>query len=617
MQLARLRRPLCGGAAIVVSCLCGTAHAADTASAWNGSSGVWSNGTAWSTSPSFPANEFDATGTVVAKGFDATVNSGTVTFDLPGVAVQQLSVGGSGSLTNAAGELQALKGLFVAGSAQYAQDAGGSGLASGVTVTGGAVNVNGGVMTVDGSYPVPGTVLVAGMQVGLTPNLPVTVSLSGGGDLTLGNPAGALVLGALGNAQFKSSGTAVVDGAGTTLTSLGNTAFGFQGTGAVVVKNGGLLDTRGVTLGREATGVGTVDVRDANTLWSDSGTAGLAIGYSGQGTLSLSAGARRTGVSGTVIGRFAGAVGNLTVDGIGTSFTDQAGMTIGGLSAAAAAAAGISDTADGGTGRVVVTGGATVAVGAVEMGGDPSGVGTLSISGAASQFAVATDMLVGGYPASPLGPAGLGGRGSITVSNGGALRVTNNLLLYPSPLNILTLAGGTVNAGTLTVGGALIPNGGGAVARATLTGNGAITGNVANGGTVAPGASAGSLTVVGAFAQGPTGLLVMEIGGTTPVTGYDKLTAAAINFGGVLDVNLLGGFVPAAGNTFDLLDFSVAQGQFDQILLDPLPIGLSWNTSLLYTAGVISVVPEPSCGIPIITLLAGVRLRARKRRSLK
>src|SRR5207253_540424 len=52
---------------------------------------------------------------------------------------------------------------------------------------------------------------------------------------------------------------------------------------------------------------------------------------------------------------------------------------------------------------------------------------------------------------------------------------------------------------------------------------------------------------------------------------------------------------PAAGNSFDVFDWNALAGTFATLQLPALSSGLSWNTSQLYTSGVLSVV---SAGIP-------------------
>ncbi|MCA9085973.1 MAG: PEP-CTERM sorting domain-containing protein, partial [Planctomycetaceae bacterium] len=140
-----------------------------------------------------------------------------------------------------------------------------------------------------------------------------------------------------------------------------------------------------------------------------------------------------------------------------------------------------------------------------------------------------------------------------------------------------------------------------------------------SGGTLAPGNSPGMTTINGDYLL-TGGLLDMELAGLTQGTGYDFLDING-NWtitGGDLQISLLGGFTPMAGNSFDLFDFNSLTGMFDNVFLPTLGSGLSWNTSSLYTTGVLSVnnaaaVPEPSTfGLLAIGSLSCIVLRRRR-----
>jgi hypothetical protein len=60
-------------------------------------------------------------------------------------------------------------------------------------------------------------------------------------------------------------------------------------------------------------------------------------------------------------------------------------------------------------------------------------------------------------------------------------------------------------------------------------------------------------------------------------------------------VSLVDSFAPAIGSSFDILDWGSLVGTFSSIQLPTLASGLQWNTSQLYTTGVLSVA---SAGIP-------------------
>lgn len=81
----------------------------------------------------------------------------------------------------------------------------------------------------------------------------------------------------------------------------------------------------------------------------------------------------------------------------------------------------------------------------------------------------------------------------------------------------------------------------------------------------------GSVTMTGAFVNAPTGRLVMDIAGTTPVTQHDQIVGTgATTLAGTLELNLIGGFDPTLYGTPIVLirdnSGSNITGRFDQIL---------------------------------------------------
>jgi len=128
-------------------------------------------------------------------------------------------------------------------------------------------------------------------------------------------------------------------------------------------------------------------------------------------------------------------------------------------------------------------------------------------------------------------------------------------------INNLTIGGGrslTVGSGnSLTVSSTLTNNG-------TLKGNGTlVNANVTNGGIVAPGNSAGKLSLTGNFNNG-TAAANMELGGaTTAGTDYDQFAVSgAATLSGTLNVSLISGFTPSVGNQFTIMTFASKTGTF-------------------------------------------------------
>jgi hypothetical protein len=84
---------------------------------------------------------------------------------------------------------------------------------------------------------------------------------------------------------------------------------------------------------------------------------------------------------------------------------------------------------------------------------------------------------------------------------------------------------------------------------------------------------------------------------------YDHLNFTnLIALDGTLQIDLINGFHPTAGDRFDLFDFAPGSetGGFSSLDLPALPAGLSWDTSALATSGVLSVVPEPGASFLVV-----------------
>jgi len=153
--------------------------------------------------------------------------------------------------------------------------------------------------------------------------------------------------------------------------------------------------------------------------------------------------------------------------------------------------------------------------------------------------------------------------------NGGVLTVgatTADLSFLP----LITLSGGAFSAaGTVNVANLNLSSGG------RLEGVGRIAGNVNNtAGVVAPGNSAGILTIEGDYAQGASGSLAVEIGGAAAGTQYDRLVVTGnVSLGGALDVELVNGFIPPAGSAFSVIQAGGAiTGVFSPINVPVTPI---------------------------------------------
>jgi T5SS/PEP-CTERM-associated repeat protein len=174
--------------------------------------------------------------------------------------------------------------------------------------------------------------------------------------------------------------------------------------------------------------------------------------------------------------------------------------------------------------------------------------------------------------------------GSLSAANGLTLDFGGNITGFGAASTPNLLAKPLINNGHIT--------GTSAAQRITLPGYVKGVGtfdNVNFTGTFSPGLSPTILSV-GNVALSATSTIVLEIGGATAGGGYDQIqSSGALAFDGTLQVSLIGGFTPVAGQSFNLFDWASLSGTFDVLQL-PALAGLAWDTSELYTDGVLSVV---------------------------
>jgi len=266
-------------------------------------------------------------------------------------------------------------------------------------------------------------------------------------------------------------------------------------------------------------------------------------------------------------------------------------------------------TIDGGTNAF--TDGATVVF-------SGTGGGVVTISGSIQPSSITVSATSGTY--SIVSSAGnlLVGMTSLSKRGGGTLVLSGS--------NAFTGAT-SVAGGTLLVNGVL-SSGTTTVSTGLLGGSGTVSGAVqlAAGGTIAPGAAVGSTGILTMNSlSGTSSTIAMEITGTAPGTGHDKIVANSLAYSGAtLSLSLTGSY--ANGTAFDLFDFTINSGTLAGIapLTASLPAynGLNWRLATTSTSifdqrygsgvwvsdwgsngqrfifrqadGVLTVVPEPS-----------------------
>ncbi len=166
----------------------------------------------------------------------------------------------------------------------------------------------------------------------------------------------------------------------------------------------------------------------------------------------------------------------------------------------------------------------------------------------------------------------------------GTLSMNVNIAAYTQTAGITKLTGGSLfSASTRNIN----------IRGGLLGGTGMVTGPVVVSGTgaVAPGLSAGALSLAGSYTHAQAaegaGAFDLEIGGTE--TGqFDRLgVSGAAALGGALNVRLIDAFTPAAGSSFEFLTCGSRTGSY--ALVAP-PVGcLGWSVSYGPTSAALSL----------------------------
>jgi autotransporter-associated beta strand protein len=227
--------------------------------------------------------------------------------------------------------------------------------------------------------------------------------------------------------------------------------------------------------------------------------------------------------------------------------------------------------------------------------------GEMNLQGGTLDFADAIINSANGYIAGrgALYTDGLTNNGAMAFSGGNA-DIHGDVTLTAGSRMVTSGSGATTTFfDDVTHNGAEIFTGAGAssVFFGALSGAGSFTGTgaVYSIGDLRPGNSPAAVNFGGSLVLGSSTSLMMELGGATPGAQYDRLMiAGSVSLAGALNVMLIDGFTPAAGNSFDILDWGTLSGAFSTVTLPTLN-GLTWNTSQLYTTGVISLA---AAGLP-------------------
>jgi hypothetical protein len=422
------------------------------------------------------------------------------------------------------------------GSVQMASSAGSDGLyeLTGGTFTGGMNVANAGLGVLNQTA---GTANLGSLYVASYTGGSATVNLSGTGVMN----TSYLNTGGDGFSVFNQSG-----GTHTTtygyLGLAGNTSYNLTG-GSHTFTNQFYLDfSSGATSDYNLRG-GTLTVNATSGIQNAAGTGTLNIDG---GALSITSASGAVNVDTLNLGSAAAYTGSHTLAGAGRSVT-----------------AGTMNVGLGGTGTFTQTSGTTTVAGTLAVAANAGAVGTVNLQGGSLTAGLLVNNDTVNFSGGTLGAA-----------------IDNN--------DSLNLFGG----GTRALGGALTNNGVVDVAVGTTAEfNGLVdgAGDFTGGGTsvfkggFSPGNSPALVTIDGDAVFDAGNDLLMELAGLTPGGQFDVLDISGDAWlDGTLDIDLISGFNPAAGNSFDLILADVLHGAFGTVLLPTLDPGLLWNLQYLF-----------------------------------
>ncbi len=389
----------------------------------------------------------------------------------------------------------------------------------------------------------------------------------------------------------------------------------YEGTGEVtlgsesnvhVITNG---DFSSVVIGQEIGSDGSLEVSafgdGSSSLIADNQ---ITVGLSGKGELSIAGSASVSSGPGQsptnsalILGNLAGSEGLLNISQMGSYQADAGSDVIIGFL---------------GKARADITSGGVLQAHDMEVARSTGSEGEVFLSGDGSLVELDGGLFVGGSDTAA------GGLARVEVLEDSRILVGEKIQLWEEDSVIAVVStdemvlGGAVGVGivnqTLLASGALS-----VFEDGMLQGAGTLEGslNVYSGGIVAPGNSPGILTVTETTRLEQDSILDIEIGGLLVGTEYDQLATGILESdGGIIRVTLVGLFVPAWGNTFQivdagLLDLGAIFFDFTNAPLDP---ELSWSLDSFEIDGSISVIPEPS--VVCLLGLGSLLFLRRKRR---
>ncbi len=389
-------------------------------------------------------------------------------------------------------------------------------------------------------------------------------------------------------------------------------AIGDDGAGKFIVSEGATFQSGGTsTLGKLSRGVGEVQISGANTSWQHTS---VVVGGQGAGKLTIADGATVSTINSAVLGASSTGVGEAFIQGMDSHWAIDVELTIG----------------DSGRGAMSILDGGSLSARQVLLGArlNAPGIGELVVQGANSHIEVAEQLVVGGGGGAGLragqlaisaggvvennlgmvaatigaighvevdGPGsiwrnleslhiggselGPGGQGTLVVSHEGLVQAAHAITIWDA--GHLQLDGGRVEAPNV------------AIQTGILSGEGTIDGDVFNAGRLQIGDEIGRMVIAGDYAENFAGRIVLEIAGANEGE-FDvlQIDGQVLFDGGNLDVMFVDGYLPQAGDVYDLFDFDTAGGELGGVQLPALAEGLRWRTGDFMAEGQFAVIVD-------------------------
>ncbi len=394
-------------------------------------------------------------------------------------------------------------------------------------------------------------------------------------DLVWNNATGLLRLGFLG-------GVGVATFQNETVATHSSMKIGNQGDGVVNILSGSSVSTiSGVsTLAVDIqSSFGSVTVSDPGSSWAPS--AGLIVGRAGVGKLMITNEGTVTSGSHMFIAEFPGSSGTATVSGLGSRWTCNANMRIGGEGSA------LVEVVDGGRlfSNNAVTG---------QFVGSEADV---SVSGLGSQWDV-NGWIYGGA-----------GSSSLRVEDGGVVTVSSRSRLGTGSVSesvlqvrgssssyavqdelIVAFASGSQAHLQIADGGHVQANSVEVRAGGVLSGNGSLAGDLTNHGLVSPGdlgqavsadlgcadTRKGTLSIDGALALEPGGIACFDLDELG--ASLDQIVVSGpVVVDGTLEVQFAGGTIPPPGTELILIVAESVSGSFANVQSEGVPVSIRYE----------------------------------------